>query len=147
MTSRLAAVVLAAYAFHFIWEMAQASLYEPMRQLPFWRATAWCARAAAWDVLISAAAYAAGAATARQVVWMHGAAHLPFATYFAVGMAVTVAIEKWAIAAGRWDYEEAMPTLGGIGLTPVLQWIVVPGVIVLIIHVVTRRAGLRHLSL
>lgn len=145
--SRLAAVVLAAYAFHFIWEMAQASLYEPMRQLPFWRATVWCARAAAWDVLISAAAYAAAAATARQVVWVHRAARLPFATYFAVGMAVTVAIEKWATADGRWDYEVAMPTVAGIGLTPLLQWIVVPGVIVLIIRVLTRRAGPRHLRL
>ncbi len=32
-----------------------------------------------------------------------------------------VAVEREALAMGRWSYAEAMPTLGGIGLTPLVQ--------------------------
>ena len=136
---RLIAILLSAYAMHFAWEMAHASLFAPMDRLPFWQATAWCARAAAWDVAISVAAYLAAALAARRVLWIHHPTRWPYAIYFAVGLAITIAIERWAIAEGRWQYREAMPTIAGIGLTPVLQWIVIPAAMVGIVRWITRK--------
>lgn len=49
--------------------MAHASLFAPMDRLPFWQATAWCAQAAGWDVVISVAAYAAAALAVRRALW------------------------------------------------------------------------------
>lgn len=136
---RLSAIAVVAYALHIAWEMAQMKWFLPMQELPFWTATAWCARAAAWDVVISAAAYAAGGLAARDARWtvqrrLSGAA---VATYFLVGLAITIAIESWATAVGRWMYAESMPTIAGIGLWPVLQWIVVPAAIVAVVRRVT----------
>lgn len=137
---RVIAILLFAYALHFAWEMAHASLFAPMDRLPFLQATAWCAQAAAWDVVISVAAYAAAALAARRVLWIHHPTRWPYAIYFAVGLAITIAIERWAIAADRWQYREAMPTIAGIGLTPLLQWIVIPAVLLVVIRRVTRTA-------
>ena len=134
------AILLAVYAMHFAWEMAHASLFAPMDRLPFWQATAWCARAAGWDVLISVAAYSAAALAARRRLWIHHPRRWHYAVYFAIGLAITVAIEQWAISAGRWQYREAMPTIADIGLTPLLQWIVIPAATLAAVRRVARPA-------
>ncbi len=138
MTLRLFAVLLAAYALHFTWEMGQGPLFATMDRLPFWEATAWCGRAAGWDVVISSAAYCAAALVGRRLQWFEQPAWWPFAIYFAVGLTVTIAIERWAISIGRWQYREAMPTIAGIGLSPLLQWIVIPAAIVFVVRRVMR---------
>ena len=119
-------VGMVAFALHFIWEMAHAKWYASMNALPFWTATTWCARAALVDVAIGAAAYAAAALVARNVRWVTERRALPMAMYLGIGLAVTVAIERWAVGVGRWQYGPGMPTIAGIGLSPLLQWIVVP---------------------
>lgn len=135
---RALAIILSAYALHFAWEMAHGSLFAPMNRMSFWQATAWCARAAGWDVVISATAYLAAALATRNVLWPRQRPRWPIAIYFVVGLAITIAIERWAVSAGRWQYREAMPDIAGIGLTPLLQWIVIPAVILLIARRVMR---------
>lgn len=135
---RALAIILSAYVLHFAWEMAHASLFSPMDRLPFWQATAWCAQAAGWDVVISAAAYLAAALAARRMVWLHLRPRWPHAIYFAVGLVITIALERWALAVGRWQYREAMPTIVDIGLTPLLQWVIVPALILLVMRWATR---------
>lgn len=63
--------------------------------------------------------------------------HAALPRWFAVGLFITVAIEKWAISVGRWQYTEAMPTIAGIGLSPLLQWIIIPTLIVFFVRRVT----------
>ena len=135
---RALAIILFAFALHFAWEMGHGSLFAPMDGLPFWQATAWCARAAGWDVLISATAYLAAALATRSVLWPRQRMRWPIAIYFLVGLGITIALERWAVFAGRWQYREAMPTIAGIGLTPLLQWILIPAVILLIARRVMR---------
>ena len=122
----IATFALVAYAVHFLWEMAQSTLFVSMEGLPFWTATAWCARAAGWDVVISGAAYVSAALMARNAAWVRRRNALPYAVYFAFGLLVTILIERWAIGSGRWSYAAGMPTIGGIGATPLAQWIIVP---------------------
>lgn len=137
---QLTAIVLCAYALHFAWEMRQASLFTSMGSLPFWAATAWCARAAGWDVAIGAVAYFAAALAARRFLWIRERALLPLVIYFAAGLGITIAIERWAVSAGRWQYREAMPTIAGIGLSPLVQWIVVPAAIIAVARWLMRPA-------
>lgn len=135
---RLFAIALTAYALHFGWEMAHAALFTPMERLPFWQATAWCARAAGWDVVIGAVAYVAAALAARNALWPHRRPQWPVAIYFLAGLGITIAIERWAVYAGRWEYREAMPAIASIGLTPLLQWIVIPAAILVIVRRTAR---------
>lgn len=60
---------------------------------------------------------------------------LPLVVYTGAGLAVTIAIERFALAADRWRCAAAMPAIGGIGLAPLLQWIVVPLLIVALARV------------
>ncbi len=131
---RVIAIIVATYVLHFVWETAQGSLFAPMDRMPFLRAMAWCARASGWDVVISAAAYGTAALAARRLRWVEQRTWWHFAIYFAVGLGITIAIEKWAISVGRWQYKEAMPTIAGIGLAPLLQWIIIPAAIVFVVR-------------
>ena len=136
MTYRVVALAVVAFALHFAWEMGHAKWFATMSELPFWTATAWCARAALWDVAISAGAYLAAAVVARNARWIRQRSALSLAVYIAFGLAVTVAIERWALAVGRWRYAATMPTIVGVGLSPLLQWIVVPLLIVAVARVI-----------
>ena len=84
--------------------------------------------------MISAAAYFAAALAGRRILWAERRASWPLAIYFSAGLGVTIAIERWAIPAGRWQYREAMPTIAGIGLTPLLQWIAVSAAILVLVR-------------
>lgn len=130
MTLRVATLVLVAYAIHFAWEMGHARWFATMNELPFWTATAWCARAALWDVVISAVAYLTASLVARNARWIDKPSPLPIAVYLLLALAITVVVERSALATGRWRYAPEMPTIAGIGLSPLLQWIVVPLLIV-----------------
>ena len=126
MTYRVVALAVVAFALHFAWEMGHARWFATMNELPFWTATAWCARAALWDVAISAASYLAASLVARNTRWIRRRSALPLTVYIALGLIVTIAVERWALAVGRWRYAATMPTIAGIGVSPLLQWIVVP---------------------
>ena len=123
---RWTAVILITFALHFAWEMAQHNLYLLMHSMPFWRATAICARATAGDLVIAAIAFLAAA--------MSGGRHWPLVRrrlspiliFLTVGMLLTVGYELYAISTGRWAYDDRMPQIFGIGLSPLLQWIVIP---------------------
>ncbi len=127
-TRHLAALVLITFALHFAWEMGHAKGFATMNELPFWTATVWCARAALWDTAIAAASYLAAAVAARNAWWPRTPRALLAVIYFAVGLTITIVVERWALAVGRWRYEATMSTVGGIGMTPLLQWMVVPAI-------------------
>lgn len=47
----------------------------------------------------------------------------------AAGVLFTIASEIWNVQyAGAWAYAKAMPVVFGVGLSPIMQWIAVPGV-------------------
>lgn len=127
-SARWLTFALTTAALHFVWEMAQGGRFASMAPLSFRRATSLCARATVGDVVITAIAFATAAAAARSSHWPaeKGQSLLPFAIFTASGLAVTVAYEIHAIAVGQWSYAETMPTIAGVGVLPILQWLVIP---------------------
>ena len=118
---------LLVFALHFGWEMAQAGWFASMKGLPFWRATLLCLRATAGDFFITAIAFVVGALIAGSAFWpLRPRAGIAAAAFIVIGLAITAAYEVYAIAAGRWRYDVSMPTTFGIGMLPLLQWLVIP---------------------
>jgi len=120
---------------NFAWEMAQGGFFKGMSSLPFWASSRLCLRAAFGDLAITALAFGLAALVARDAAW--GGSRrpvVPFLTYLAVGLAVTVLLEKHAVATGRWAYGARMPQMLGIGLLPIAQWIVVPAIVFAVIR-------------
>lgn len=128
-------VVVFAALLNFPWEFLQVPLYEGMPNAPHWEAVKTCTRAALGDVLIMLAAYWAVAAFARNRRWILAPSGPQVALFIAAGVLVTTAIE-WLALHGHWiaswRYSEHMPIVPGIGvgLSPLLQWIVLPPLVV-----------------
>lgn len=124
-----AAVAIFAVFPHFIWEMVQAPLYRGMGAPPYWPMVRVCAAAAVGDAVIALVAYAVVAAAARDRLWLFDLTRRRVASYVLVGLALTVILERVDVyVVHRWQYAPTMPTVGGIGVVPLLQWLVVPAV-------------------
>lgn len=108
---RWTVLALVAFALNMLWEFVQLPLYVDHEQLE----TSVLFLAAIDDAgLIVVAAFAAGFAhrRSRAAAW----------TVLLLGLLATAAvIEFRAVTTGRWAYAELMPTVGFVGLSPLLQ--------------------------
>jgi hypothetical protein len=135
---RSAMIALELFTLNFLWEMAQTRFYSSMKGLPFWFATWLCTRAAAADVALLALCFVIAALVARDAVWPLHPTSKPIATFFALCLLATVAIEHWAIATRRWSYSNDMPMIFGVGALPLLQWVLIPVLSVLVFRLAFR---------
>jgi hypothetical protein len=128
-------VAVFALLLNFPWELFQVPLFGQMPGAPHWQAIMSCSRATLGDAAIMLAAYWAVAAVRGNRSWIakpEAAGVLLFAT---VGVLATVIIERLALAGvwiDSWTYSTAMPVVPviGVGLSPLLQWVVLPPLVV-----------------
>lgn len=122
-----AAVAGFASLLHFCWEMLQAPLYRGMTSTPHWEAIVQCAQATLGDVAIALAAYAATVPLWGGRWWLGGASRRCWLSLLGAGLALTIGFEVVNVyVRHRWAYGPAMPIVLGIGLTPLLQWTLLP---------------------
>ncbi|MBC7939633.1 MAG: hypothetical protein H7Z19_07695 [Chitinophagaceae bacterium] len=126
-----ATVGIFALLLNFPWEMLQAPLFADMRSSPHATATMACLQATFGDMVIMLTAYAVVAIRTQDRRWMMAASGLQLMAFLSVGLSITVLIE-WLATRGfwvsKWTYAATMPLLPGtgIGLVPMLQWLVLP---------------------
>lgn len=123
---------LLVFALHFAWEMAQSFLFASMKSMTPAEATLLCLRAALGDLVIMATAYVAAAMASRDLTWPAHHRRVAVAMFFSIGLAITIAYERYAVRTGRWQYDARMPVIFGIGIAPLLQWLAVPATVLLI---------------
>lgn len=119
---------LMSLALHLAWEIAQLPFYTLWREgTPF--LIAWAVvHCTVGDGLIAMGTYLAAAASARSIHWPWVALRIGLAVLWASGLAWTVFSEwRHVYKLGSWAYADTMPTLAGIGLAPLVQWVIVPG--------------------
>jgi len=107
--ARWVVLVVAGCALNVVWELGQASLYAG--RPPWWVFL----RAAVSDALFIGAATLLGVLARR--LWPGGF----WPVFLLVLVATAAVIELRALAAGRWAYAEAMPTVFTVGLSPLVQ--------------------------
>lgn len=103
------ALALVAFGLNAIWEIAQRPLYAGEQPITG------CLVAALPDAGLTLAAVGLA-------LWLERRATASFWS-LALGalLAAALAIEAWALSTGRWSYAPAMPTIGPMGLAPLLQ--------------------------
>ena len=112
---------------NYAWEMAQVPFFSSMASAPLREHALRCLGSAAGDVLLGGVAYFLASLTARSFSWPRSERWVvPTSAWVLFGLAATFAIERVAVAHGRWTYGDAMPTIFGVGLLPLFQWLVVP---------------------
>lgn len=132
-----------ALLLNFPWEVLQAPLFAGVASAPYMQAIKGCAQATLGDMLITLIAYEAVALAARSRRWVLAPSRRQLTLFTAIGVAITATIEGLATRGQwvqSWSYSRWMPVLPGldIGLAPLLQWIVLP---LLLVWFVRRHLG------
>jgi hypothetical protein len=121
-----------AFVLNLAWEIAQVRLYTLWAEADR-LSIAWALlHCTLGDVLIALALFALAAMVLRRADWP---ASRPWTggVIVVVGALAFTAWSEWynVYRAGSWDYTASMPTIFGIGLSPLLQWLILPPVLVL----------------
>ena len=142
-------ILIFAFLLNYPWELLQAPFFEGMAVATHWDAVKVCTRATLGDAVIMLIAYWSVAVTASDRWWFRAPSRLQMLGFIAAGVMITVAIEHLATQsvdpAWGWRYADPMPTLPviGVGLTPLLQWLLLPP---LAIWFVRRQLKAVHVS-
>ncbi len=122
-----ARLCIGAFSVELVWELAQSPLYADTYVEPLVTVLWYRIHCAAGDVLILFAAWLAAAAVARSRHWYRHPRLREWSILLVVGLGYTWFSEWRALSVTHaWAYSRHMPTLGGIGLAPLVQWIVLP---------------------
>ncbi len=125
-------VFIFAVLLNYPWELMQVPFYEGMASSAHWGAVKVCTWATLADGIIMLIAYWGAAIVARDRWWFLKPRPMPLIVLLTIGVAITVLLERLATVSANpdwgWRYAEIMPIVPGleIGLTPFLQWIVLP---------------------
>ena len=125
------------------WEFGQMWLYAGASEMSHLLGIQICLAATLGDAVIMLIAFWIVAAIARSQRWVCAPKTSQVAGFVLIGLAITIAVEIVATrsdGAFSWRYTEAMlvtPMLG-IGLAPLLMWLVVP---LLVLWFVGRQIG------
>ncbi|MBI3571843.1 MAG: hypothetical protein HY082_12220 [Gammaproteobacteria bacterium] len=121
-----------ALGLHGLWEVAQLPLYTLWNDPDPGRIARYVLHCLTGDVLIAVTAYLLTAIVFRDLFWPERRPWRGGVLTVATGLAFTAASEWYNVyVLGSWGYAPQMPTLGGIGLAPLLQWSIVPVLMIL----------------
>ncbi len=110
------------FILNLIWENLQAPLYEGYNS--FWQHFNICFVATLGDVLIILLVFGGFALLYRNIYWFSSMNIMRIVFLMGLGTFIAVVIEAFNLGIGRWAYTNAMPTIGGIGVLPLLQMMI-----------------------
>lgn len=127
-------LAVSGFILHGVWEFAHSQLYTD--HVRGWAYVLWSrVHCTAGDVMILLVCFWLTAIVARSRKWFAGPNRRTAIFLFLIlGLGYTT-FSEWLNTTVRetWSYTEAMPTMGGIGLSPILQWIVIPPILIFIL--------------
>src|SRR3989344_2439029 len=124
-----------ALVLHLIWEIGQLPFYTLWEEANAWRIALYVTHCVAGDAIIVTLSYLAVALSGRQAGGPRQRTRRGGTALVALGLGYTVFSEWYNVyRAGAWAYAEIMPRILGIGLTPLLQWVVVPIIMLVLIQ-------------
>lgn len=114
-------IIIAGIGFfvNILWENAQAPFYAGYSS--FWQHLPICIKGTLGDVLIALIVFFCFALFYRNLCWPISVRVSQLAALSFVGALIGIFIEAFVLHTGRWVYAGTMPTLGRIGILPLLQ--------------------------
>lgn len=130
-------------ALSLVWEFAHSALYvdhgRGVRHVLWTRL-----HCSFGDVLILLSAFWATAAVYRSWRWPESHDSAAATLFVGLGFGYTVWSEWFNTTVRQaWNYDPAMPQILGLGVSPLLQWLVVPSLLIFIMQSWARRATTR----
>lgn len=132
-----ALLAVCAFVLHILWERSHIALYtgyETMKGvLPVYLF------ATLGDVAYTLGAVVLIALFKGSWTWFREPQLRDFAGLAILGLSIALFVEYKALALGRWEYTDAMPLLGVIGVSPLMQMTILLPLSVFLVAVVERR--------
>jgi len=119
-------IIASSFLFNFAWEMLQMPLYQGMKlNMP---TTMFCGVASIADVLMVLLLYYAFAVIYKDPFWVQHFTPTRILLLMVVGTIGAILAEMLHLSTGSWKYSESMPIIpiGKVGLSPVLQFMILP---------------------
>jgi len=143
----LASIFVVAVAFNYVWELAQAPLYEGMAD--FSRMLWHCIAPSLGDGALVLLIFAVGWAALGRRDWFVRPGIRGYALTLIAGLVIATSVELIAVyALGRWAYTSRMPIAPGlgVGLAPIAQMLALPPIIFRVVAArrLTPRASREH---
>ena len=126
-----------SFLLNFVWEMWQMPFFIFDAQDSYLRMNIMCTQASIGDGMITIIAYLITSKVFDNSKWYHEWKTKYIIIYLCVGVLLTVVLELYnTMILGRWSYAGIMPLLPiiKIGLVPILQWLIVPILVVYTIN-------------
>lgn len=124
-----------AFVLNLAWEIAQLPLYTIARDPSVARIAYAVLHCTLGDAIIAAASFLVAGFALKNSEWplSHPRSGGAIATAFGL---IYTAYSEWVnvYQVGSWSYLPDMPLVFGIGVSPLLQWLVIPAVTVLILR-------------
>ncbi|MFQ5536011.1 MAG: hypothetical protein ACE5GJ_01045 [Gemmatimonadota bacterium] len=124
-----------AFVVELLWELLQSPFYaDTFTEAP--ATVLWYrVHCTGGDVLILLGAWGVAALVARSRRWYRTPSPPALAAFVLVGVAYTAFSEWRAVYVTHgWDYAPTMPTLGGIGVVPLVQWVLLPPLLLVLMR-------------
>ncbi len=125
-------IFIVSFILNFLWEISQAFLYAPHFVGIAGLITVHL-RAGLGDVLMVFIILALDTLILNRIFVGEKTAVKRYLVIMLIGFVLATLVEKYALATGRWSYASLMPIIPflNVGLTPILQMIVIPSVIII----------------
>jgi len=104
--------------FNLIWEFSHYRLYIDLTGIP---STIHLVIASFTDLLLISFIFLIISLFRRNMKWIVNPKKLDYLVIIILGVLIASAIEVYFVSNGRWAYTELMPTVFGIGLSPLIQ--------------------------
>jgi len=136
--SRIPEINLCFFSFflNFFWEVVQTYFYT-LKDSPFSKMLYGWFHCTLGDVILTIGSFWLVSAASRNRKWLLKLNRLNFIGFIMVGVVYAV-LSEWANVHmfKSWGYNQSMPIIPWVqmGLTPFLQWIVIPPIVILLVR-------------
>ena len=133
-TRKIVFISFVFFILNFIWEISQAFLYAP-HYVGISGLITVHLRASLGDILIIFVILLLDVIIFSRI-FQEKTGPWRFLAIFLAGFVLAVLVEKYALANGRWAYNDMMPIIPGlnVGLAPILQMMLIPSSVIMILE-------------
>ena len=116
--SKFIILVLLIFILNLIWEFSHYKLYIDLTDIP---SNIHLILASFVDLLLVSFIFFINSVIKKSINWIENTKKSDYVIIVILSLLIATAIEIYSIAHNRWLYTESMPTIFGIGISPLIQ--------------------------
>ncbi len=116
--SKFIVLILLIFSFNLIWEFLHYGLYIDLTGIP---SNIHLIIASFTDLILVLFIFLIISTFRKGITWIENTKKSDYIIIILLGMLIAILIEIYSITHNRWFYTEYMPTIFGIGISPLIQ--------------------------